>query len=112
MRWLVVTLSVIFASGVVEAARFVLGAVASRPLEVPNAAVVLVGRTLTDDTVAEAAAAAAQPARPMDNTDLTLHWRKRVTRDFVGYALRELRGDDMRDMRRRVARQVWTVVHE
>jgi hypothetical protein len=40
----------------------------------------------------------------MDNTDFTLVWRKRVTRDFVEYALRELRGDDMRDARRRVSR--------
>ena len=29
----------------------------------------------------------------MDNTDYGLVWRKRVTRDFVTYALRELRGD-------------------
>ncbi len=42
----------------------------------------------------------------MDNTDFTLHWRKRVIRDFVNYALREIRGDDMRDVRRRVARQM------
>ena len=35
----------------------------------------------------------------MDNTDFSLVWRKRVTRDFVAYALRELRGDDMREVR-------------
>jgi hypothetical protein len=40
----------------------------------------------------------------MDNTDFTLVWRKRVTRDFVAYALRELRGDDMRQVRRRIAK--------
>jgi hypothetical protein len=60
---------------------------------------------LTDEAIAQAAALAAQPARPMDNTDYTLYWRKRVTRDFVTYALRELRGDDTRELRRRVARQ-------
>ena len=38
----------------------------------------------------------------MDNTDFVLHWRKRVTRDFVGYALRELRGDDLSETRRRI----------
>jgi 4-hydroxybenzoyl-CoA reductase subunit beta len=91
--------------GTVEAARLVLGAVASCPLESSNAAAALVGRTLSDDVIADVAAIAAQPARPMDNTDYTLHWRKRVTRDFVGYALRELRGDDTREMRMRVARQ-------
>jgi hypothetical protein len=67
---------------------------------------VLVGQTLTDAHIGRAAEIAAQPARPMDNTDFTLVWRKRVTREFVGYALRELRGDDMREIRRRVARQL------
>jgi 4-hydroxybenzoyl-CoA reductase subunit beta len=91
--------------GVVEAARVVLGAVASRPIEAPQAAAALVGQRLTDEIIANAADLAAQPARPMDNTDYTLHWRKRVTRDFVLYALSELRGDDTRHLRRRVARQ-------
>jgi len=91
--------------GTVEAARVVLGAVASRPLEVPAAATALVGQRLTDEVIAHAADLAAQPARPMDNTDYSLHWRKRVTRAFVTYALAELRGDDTRDVRRRVARQ-------
>jgi len=91
--------------GVVEAARVVLGAVASRPIEAPQAAAALVGQRLTDEIIANAADLAAQPARPMDNTDYTLHWRKRVTRDFVRYALSELRGDDTRHLRRRVARQ-------
>jgi 4-hydroxybenzoyl-CoA reductase subunit beta len=91
--------------GVVEAARVVLGAVASRPIEAPQAAAGLVGQRLTDEIIANAADLAAQPARPMDNTDYTLHWRKRVTRDFVLYALSELRGDDTRHLRRRVARQ-------
>src|SRR5439155_6860003 len=61
--------------GTVEAARVVLGAVASRPLEVPAAATALVGQRLTDEVIAHAADLAAQPARPMDNTDYSLHWR-------------------------------------
>jgi len=40
----------------------------------------------------------------MDNADLDLYWRKAVTADFVGYALRELRGDDMRETRLRITR--------
>ena len=40
----------------------------------------------------------------MDNTDFTLHWRKRVVREVVGWALKDLRGDDMREVRLRVAR--------
>jgi hypothetical protein len=37
----------------------------------------------------------------MDNTDFVLGWRKRVAREFVTYALRELRGDDQRAIRER-----------
>jgi 4-hydroxybenzoyl-CoA reductase subunit beta len=96
----------IAADGVVHMARIVIGAVASRPIEVVEAGGLLAGRRLDDETIAMAADRAAQPARPMDNTDFTLHWRKRVTRDFVSYALRELRGDDMRPVRRRIARQL------
>ena len=92
----------------VEAARIVLGAVASRPVASENAAAALVGRRLTDDIIAEAAELAAVPSRPMDNTDFTLVWRKRVTRDFVSYALRELRGDEATDLRRRL--HAWHVV--
>jgi len=90
--------------GAVEAARIVLGAVASRPVEAHDAAASLVHESLTDVAIATAAERAAQPARPMDNTDFPLVWRKRVTREFVTCALRELRGDDVRDHRRRISR--------
>jgi hypothetical protein len=42
----------------------------------------------------------------MDNADLDLYWRKDVSAAFATYALRELRGDDMRDARLRTARHV------
>ena len=90
--------------GTVEQARVVLGAVASRPLLSEAASEFLAGSKLTDDVIAEAAVLAAKPARPMDNTDFTLHWRKRVTAEFVAHALREIRGDDMRETRVRLAR--------
>jgi 4-hydroxybenzoyl-CoA reductase subunit beta len=92
--------------GAVSAARIVLGAVASRPLEVPEAAAALCGAPLSDAAVEQAAELAAARAKPMDNTDFALTWRKRVTREFVSDALRELRGDDMRERRRRVLHQV------
>jgi 4-hydroxybenzoyl-CoA reductase subunit beta len=92
------------AAGEVEECRIVLGAVASRPLLVEEAGARLIGNPPTDAAIAEAAALAAKPAKPMDNTDFTLHWRKRVASEFVSYALRELRGDDMRAVRERVAR--------
>jgi len=93
------------AGGMVEEARLVLGAVSSRPIETPAAAATLVGQPLTDDGIARAAELAAKPAKPMDNTDFNLLWRKRVVREFVSYALRELRGDDMRELRWKLSRQ-------
>jgi len=85
--------------GAVEAARIVLGAVASSPLEVPEAADVLFGRALDDDAIAQSADLVAKVGRPMDNTDFSLLWRKRVIREFVTYALREIRGDDVTRIR-------------
>jgi 4-hydroxybenzoyl-CoA reductase subunit beta len=90
--------------GTVEDARIVLGAVSSRPMDAPEASRSLIGRNLSDAAIADASEQAAKPARPMDNTDFALVWRKRVTRDFVGYALRELRGDDVKALRRGIAR--------
>ena len=93
------------ADGTVEEARVVLGAVASQPIVATKAAEFLVGKKLGDDVIAQAAALAASRAKPMDNTDLDVYWRKEVVPDFVGYALREIRGDDMRALRMRIARQ-------
>ncbi len=80
------------AGGVVEEARVVLGAVASHPVVVDASA--LVGGRLADDAIDGFAEAAAKLAKPLDNTDFALGWRKRVTRAYVAGALRELRGDD------------------
>jgi len=96
-----------FSSGnTIEDARFALGAAASRPFLVEKAGAYLKGKRLTDDTIAEASAIIASRAKPMDNTDMDLYWRKEVADDFAGYALRELRGDDMRDTRLRIARHL------
>ncbi len=92
--------------GTVEAARIILGAVASRPIDAAAAAAAIVGQRLTDEVIAHAADRAAQPAKPMDNTDFDLTWRKRVMKDIVTYALRELRGDDVREWRRKISRQI------
>jgi 4-hydroxybenzoyl-CoA reductase subunit beta len=89
----------------VEEARIALGAVASRPFLVDKAGAYLAGKKLSDDVIAEAAASVASRAKPMDNTDLDLYWRKEVVGAFAGYALKELRGDDMRATRARIARQ-------
>jgi len=91
--------------GMVEEARLVLGAVSSQPLPVAKASEFLVGKKLDEAVIAEAGALAASRAKPMDNTDLDVYWRKEVVPSFVGYALREIRGDDMRALRLRIARQ-------
>ncbi len=93
-----------FSGDVVEDARVALGAVASRPFLVEKAGEYLKGKKLSDDVIAEASAIIANRAKPMDNTDMDLYWRKEVADDFAGYALRELRGDDMRATRLRIAR--------
>ena len=89
-------------SGSVEQARLVLGAVSSQPQVAEEASIGLVGTKLEDDAIEAAAEAAAKLSKPMDNTDFVLHWRKRVTTSFVRYALRELRGEDLSDIRRRI----------
>jgi 4-hydroxybenzoyl-CoA reductase subunit beta len=93
-------------NGVVEGARMVVGSAASCPLVASDAAKFLVGRPLNDDSIAEAAALAARIAKPLDNTDFGMTWRKKVTAEFVTYALRELRGDDVRAARDNGYRQV------
>lgn len=87
-----VAVAVRLEGGVCREARVVLGAVASTPREVPEAAAVLRGERLTDEVIARAAEAAARPARPLDNTDLVYHYRKRMVRVYVARALRELAG--------------------
>jgi 4-hydroxybenzoyl-CoA reductase subunit beta len=91
--------------GTIEEARLVLGAVASQPVVADKANAFLAGKQLSDEVIAEASLLAASPAKPMDNTDLDVHWRKRVVPSYVGHALHELRGDDMRATRLRSARQ-------
>jgi len=81
---------------VVEDAHIVIGSAACRPLAAIEAAKSMLGRPLNQQAIKEAAALAARIAKPLDNTDFDMTWRKRVTAEFVTYALRELRGDDVR----------------
>lgn len=81
---------------VVEDARIVIGSAACRPLAAMEAVKAMLGRPLNQQAIEEAAALAARIAKPLDNTDFDMTWRKRVTAEFVTYALRELRGDNVR----------------
>jgi 4-hydroxybenzoyl-CoA reductase subunit beta len=78
-------------AGRVTAARIVLGAVGSHPKLVGDAAAVLIGGTLDDDHLDEAARLASQLAKPLDNTDFTIGWRKDMAPVFVRRALEALR---------------------
>jgi 4-hydroxybenzoyl-CoA reductase subunit beta len=79
-------------TGLCTAARIVLGAVASAPLLASRAAAVLVGQRLTPEVIDAAAQAAFQPAKPLDNTDLTLSYRKKMVRVHVARVLCQLTG--------------------
>jgi CO/xanthine dehydrogenase FAD-binding subunit len=78
-------------AGKVTDARIVLGAVGSYPKLVPDAAAALVGETLDDDRVDAAARLASKPAKPLDNTDFTIGWRKEMAAVYVRRALKGLR---------------------
>jgi 4-hydroxybenzoyl-CoA reductase subunit beta len=91
--------------GTVERARIVIGSVAPRPLPAIEAANFLSGRKLNQETIEQAAILAAGIARPLDNTDFDMTWRKKAAVEFVTRALRELRGDDMRAERKSLAGQ-------
>jgi 4-hydroxybenzoyl-CoA reductase subunit beta len=76
----------------VQNGRIVLGAVASQPREAVEAGALLAGQTLGPELIARVADVAARPSKPLDNTDLTHPYRKKMTRVFVARALRQLAG--------------------
>jgi len=77
---------------IVREARIVLGAVASQPREATKAGAALAGQRLTPETIETVAGLAAGPSRPLDNTDFTHPYRKKMTRVFVARALRRIAG--------------------
>jgi len=91
--------------GTIEEARIVLGAVSSQPLLSAGAAEFLVGNKLTDEVIEETGRIMAKLAKPRGNTDLTPIWRKKMVPSFVNHALRELRGDNVTELRKRIAHQ-------
>src|ERR1041385_4478156 len=77
--------------GTVREARVVLGGVAPAPLEVEAAGLALVGGRLEDERMRAAADACYLKARPLDNTDHLMNYRKQMARPFVLRALEELK---------------------
>jgi 4-hydroxybenzoyl-CoA reductase subunit beta len=62
--------------GTVEEARLALGAVASQPF-LTKGGEFLAGKRLTDEVIVEAGRIVASRAKPMDNADFDVYWRKR-----------------------------------
>src|SRR4029453_12589598 len=78
------------ADGTIEDSKIILGGVGSHPVEAVAAQKVIAGNKLTEDVIREAAQAAYQPAKPLDNTDFAMTWRKEMARFYVSGTLREL----------------------
>jgi len=78
--------------GTCSHARLVLGAVASQPVRSEAAERALMGRRLVPEVIDAAAEEAWKPSKPLDNTDLTLGYRKAMVRVYVRRVLRELAG--------------------
>jgi len=74
----------------IKNARIVLGGIAPSPIQVEDAAAALVGHPLDDDRIRAAAEAAYTKARPLDNTDFVMNWRKQMARQYTLRALQEL----------------------
>jgi len=78
------------ADGTVEDSKIILGGVGSHPIEATAAEKVIAGKKLSEEVIREAAQAAYQPAKPLDNTDFAMTWRKEMARFYVAGTLREL----------------------
>jgi 4-hydroxybenzoyl-CoA reductase subunit beta len=79
--------------GSIKNARLILGGVAPSPVRVEDAERTLIGHRLDDDHIRAAAEACYLRARPLDNTDFVMGWRKQMARPFVIRALEELRAE-------------------
>lgn len=77
--------------GTVKAAKLVLGGIAPAPIEVKEAEAALVGAPLDEERMQAAAESCYRIARPLDNTDFVMNWRKQMARPYVLRALQELR---------------------
>jgi 4-hydroxybenzoyl-CoA reductase subunit beta len=74
----------------VQYAKLVIGGVAPAPIEVKEAEEVLIGHLLDEERIKAAAEACYLKARPLDNTDFLMNWRKQMTRPYTLRALEEL----------------------
>jgi len=75
---------------VITEAKLILGGIAPAPVEIKEAATILVGKPLNADQINAAAEAAYIKARPLDNTDFVYQWRKQMAKQYTLRALKEL----------------------
>ncbi len=80
--------------GTVSKASLILGGVAPSPVKVREAEEMLVGHPLDEERIQAAAEACYVRARPLDNTDFLMNWRKQMARPFVIRALEEIHRPD------------------
>ncbi len=76
--------------GIVQDAKIILGGIAPAPVEVREAQTALIGARLDAESIRAAAEACYIKARPLDNTDFIMNWRKQMTRVYVSRALEAL----------------------
>src|SRR5438105_2503192 len=77
-------------AGTVRDAHMVLGAVAPSPVQVKEAEATLIGQQFDEEHIQAAAEDCYNKARPLDNTDFVMNWRKQMTREYTLRALHEL----------------------
>ena len=77
------------ADGTCTDVRIVLGAVDSAPIRASEAEALLLDAKINDDLIEEAAHKAFRRARPLDNTDMSISYRKHMSKVYVAKALRE-----------------------
>jgi 4-hydroxybenzoyl-CoA reductase subunit beta len=87
-----VAIAIRWDDGVIGEARGALGAVGSRPVDITSYLQPLIGQPPDDVLLAQVAETADKPSRPLDNTDLSHYWRKRMTRVYIERALRDACG--------------------
>jgi 4-hydroxybenzoyl-CoA reductase subunit beta len=73
--------------GSIADARITLGAVASHPVEAKDAAALLIGQHLTPEKIDAVATLAAKRAKPLDNADLSMNYRKQLATIYIRRAL-------------------------
>lgn len=87
-----VAIALTWDDGQIRSARGALGAVGSHPVEISSYLAPLVGQHPDGELIAQVAESSDKPSRPLDNTDLSHFWRKRMTKVYIERALRDACG--------------------